>query len=133
MCAGKPAAAAAAGLLNAWDQSHRLDPAWCIQLAAVAALEWQQDCVSSLLPPAAAPFTQVGVFVEVRQLSASVTQRQLETAVTALCADRRIDGVLVRVLCCRGLGSCSVSWCGRYAGGKRASSGATTCRPGMMS
>lgn len=39
--------------------------------------------------------------MEVRQLSASVTQRQLEAAVTALCADRRIDGVLVRVLCSR--------------------------------
>ncbi len=36
------------------------------------------------------------MFVEVRQLSARVTQRQLEGAVTALCADRRIDGVLVR-------------------------------------
>lgn len=35
--------------------------------------------------------------MEVRQLSATVTQRQLEAAVTALCADRRIDGVLVRL------------------------------------
>lgn len=46
-------------------------------------------------PPLHPP--QVGIFVEVRQLSATVTQRQLEAAVTALCADRRIDGVLVRL------------------------------------
>ncbi|PSC72850.1 bifunctional 2-like [Micractinium conductrix] len=40
---------------------------------------------------------RVGVFAEVRQLSASVTQRQLEDAVAALCADPRIDGVLVQL------------------------------------
>ena len=39
----------------------------------------------------------MGVFAEVRQLSASVTQRQLEDAVAALCADPRIDGVLVQL------------------------------------
>lgn len=37
------------------------------------------------------------MFVEVRQLSASVTQRQLEAAVGALCRDPRIDGVLVQL------------------------------------
>lgn len=37
------------------------------------------------------------MFAEVRQLSGSVTQRQLETAVAALCADPRIDGVLVQL------------------------------------
>ncbi len=37
------------------------------------------------------------MFTEVRQLSASVTQRQLEAAVAALCADPRIDGVLVQL------------------------------------
>ena len=37
------------------------------------------------------------MFTEVRQLSASVTQRQLEAAVGALCADPRIDGVLVQL------------------------------------
>lgn len=41
--------------------------------------------------------SQVGMFTEVRQLSASVTQRQLEAAVAALCADPRIDGVLVQL------------------------------------
>ncbi|EFN58676.1 hypothetical protein CHLNCDRAFT_48501 [Chlorella variabilis] len=40
---------------------------------------------------------RVGMFAEVRQLSGSVTQRQLETAVAALCADPRIDGVLVQL------------------------------------
>lgn len=44
------------------------------------------------------PFSpQVGMFTEVRQLSASVTQQQLEAAVGALCADPRIDGVLVQL------------------------------------
>ena len=37
------------------------------------------------------------MFAEVRQLSESVTQRQLEAAVAALCADPRIDGVLVQL------------------------------------
>ncbi|KAL4458107.1 hypothetical protein ABPG75_012972 [Micractinium tetrahymenae] len=40
---------------------------------------------------------RVGMFTEVRQLSASVTQRQLEAAVAALCCDPRIDGVLVQL------------------------------------
>jgi 5,10-methylene-tetrahydrofolate dehydrogenase/methenyl tetrahydrofolate cyclohydrolase len=37
------------------------------------------------------------MFAEVRQLSSSVTQRQLEAAVTALCRDPRIDGVLLQL------------------------------------
>ena len=39
----------------------------------------------------------MGLFAEVRQLSSSVTQRQLEAAVTALCCDPRIDGVLLQL------------------------------------
>jgi 5,10-methylene-tetrahydrofolate dehydrogenase/methenyl tetrahydrofolate cyclohydrolase len=37
------------------------------------------------------------MFAEVRQLSESVTQKQLEAAVAALCTDPRIDGVLVQL------------------------------------
>lgn len=37
------------------------------------------------------------MFAEVRQLSDSVSQSQLEAAVAALCADPCIDGVLVQL------------------------------------